>query len=718
MRNIPTHTLLWIAAVMMAACLPVASAMESASFQMSGGLGQPTQAAGSTYTLRGGIEWMREEQAWELSAARASSSAASVGASSTAKVIINNGNPQGKPASNTKAPAAGPKPPSRTGVQSTAAKPAAPAQKPAAAPAVKPAIPGLKPIAAPAVKPAAPQKTENAKTMERKVSPSKLSETQMQNNRSKRTTMRILKRRLSFLPPTVGGRLPKRVRNSPLLLGVLMLGETAGNAMTRPSTASLSASLLGSSAGGMGLGTLIGTVLGASGVAALQMRTSRRRPGNRKRRAHPLALLLCFGLIAAGAIAPTLSRQGQNASVAHAGQSVPRRFAYNGRLLQSGLPVTTPHTMRFSYWSSPNAVAGDMLGNGSINTHATSFADWQETVTVTPDGQGYFSVELGGNEALPDMAELSFGTLLSMYLQVEVKPAASPQTAFELMDTNPANDAIDRTGMLSVPFAMNADTVDKRDVGSGSGSIPLLGPGGILPATVLPITIPGDSFTLDNDDSAATPSLRFGTVLNQTLSFDSALSRFSFSDDVHVAGNLTLTGTVNGIDIVALAQSVASGATVVQVFQPVFPGAAYEEDGTANTGRLSVAGDDTDGRRFYLWQTTKGTLQDYDIVVRFRLPHDFKAWNPSPLKVSYKTSTGVQAQNAVQLAVLDTDGNNVTLTGGSATLASSAWEDITRRFAGTPTWSPGEEMTIRFTMKATADRSAQLGAFTLEYEKN
>ena len=560
-------------------------------------------------------------------------------------------------------------------------------------------------------------KPQHAAPQGKMQTPGKLRKAQMQKQRTMRMKARILKRKLPGLPSAVRLRLLKRMQRSLPLQGALMLSETVGNAVTRSSGSPLGASLLGSSAAGVGLGALIGAALGGAGVAGLQMRTARRRT-DKKKRAHPLALLLCFGLIAAGAIAPTLSRQGQNASVAHAVQSVPRRFAYNGRLLQSGSPVTTPHTIRFSYWKSPNAVPGDILGNGSIDTGATHFADWQETVTVTPDAEGYFSVELGSEETLPDMAELSFGTLLSMYLQVEVKPEASPQTAFELMDTNPANDAIDRTGMLSVPFALNADTVDKRDVGTGSGSIPLLGPGGILPATVLPITIPGDSFTLDNDDSAAMPSLRFGTVLNETLGFDTALSRFSFSDDLHVAGNLTLTGTVNGIDIVALAQSVASGATVVQVFQPTFPGAAYEEDGTANTGRLSVAGDDVDGRRFYLWQTTKGSLQDYDIVVRFRLPHDFKAWKASPLKVTYKTSTALQVQNAVTLAVLDTDGDDVTLTGGSATLASSAWEDVARGFAGSPTWSPGEEMTVRFTLKATADHDAQLGAFTLEYEKN
>lgn len=709
MRNIHTNPFLWLAAVLMAASLPVAGAMESASFQMSGGLGQPTQAAGSTYTLRGGIEWIQQEQRLELSVS--TSSASSTASAPTtppptqATVKKGNGAPPKKPTGTAKGATVGPKPPSRTGVQPSAPKPAAPSRKPSVTPT------------GPSVQPGLDGKPQHAAPQGKMQTPGKLRKAQMQKQRTMRMKARILKRKLPGLPSAVRLRLLKRMQRSLPLQGALMLSETVGNAVTRSSGSPLGASLLGSSAAGMGLGALIGAALGGAGVAGLQMRTARRRT-DKKKRAHPLALLLCFGLIAAGAVAPALSRQGQNASVAHAVQSVPRRFAYNGRLLQSGSPVTTPHTIRFSYWKSPNAVPGDILGNGSINTNATHFADWQETVTITPDADGYFSVELGSEETLPDMAELSFGTLLSMYLQVEVKPEASPQTAFELMDTNPANDAIDRTGMLSVPFALNADTVDKRDVGTGSGSIPLLGPGGILPATVLPITIPGDSFTLDNDDSAAMPSLRFGTVLNETLGFDTALSRFSFSDDLHVAGNLTLTGTVNGIDIVALAQSVASGATVVQVFQPTFPGAAYEEDGTANTGRLSVAGDDTDGRRFYLWQTTKGSLQDYDIVVRFRLPHDFKAWKASPLKVTYKTSTALQVQNAVTLAVLDTDGDDVTLTGGSATLASSAWEDVARGFAGSPTWSPGEEMTIRFTMKATADRSAQLGAFTLEYEKN
>src|SRR3989344_3576111 len=81
---------------------------------------------------------------------------------------------------------------------------------------------------------------------------------------------------------------------------------------------------------------------------------------------------------------------------AFAATTTPLRSVYNGRLLSStGAALTSSHTIRFSLWTSTDAVSGESTGTGSLNTGASAHAGWQEVHTVTPDSNGYFSTELG-----------------------------------------------------------------------------------------------------------------------------------------------------------------------------------------------------------------------------------------------------------------------------------------------------------------------------------
>jgi hypothetical protein len=238
-----------------------------------------------------------------------------------------------------------------------------------------------------------------------------------------------------------------------------------------------------------------------------------------------------------------------------AAESVPQRFMYNGRLLNAqGAAITTTHSLRLSLWNSTDAISGDVDGVGNINTLATTYAGWQEVHAVTPDASGYFSVEIGGVSALPDFAALPADTLLNLHLQVEVKAAASPNTAYELLDIDAASTTRDRTAMLSVPFALNARFLNQRQAGTGSGDLALLGPGGLLAPAQIPAGTTADLFTIDIDDTNATSvGLQFGTTLAQTLTYDIGAGRFSFSDDLHVVGNITVTGLVDGVDVSSLA---------------------------------------------------------------------------------------------------------------------------------------------------------------------
>lgn len=269
--------------------------------------------------------------------------------------------------------------------------------------------------------------------------------------------------------------------------------------------------------------------------------------------AHVIMLLALASM--SGGIAVTY---GVNAET-----TVPQRYVYNGHLLNSsGQAITSAHSIRFSFWKSADLDGSD-ISAGSLNTGAATYAGWQEVATVTPDSNGYFSVQLGAINALPDLTGYSHADLQSLFLQVEVKAQAAPDTSYEVLDVDAANTAVDRSPILSVPFAQNADKIDQREIGTGSGSIPLLGPGGKLPSAAIPSSLEGVSLILDGTNSATgSIVLQFGQALAKTLSYDTINNRFNFNDSVRIQGNLTVLGLINGVDITALAGGTADALKV------------------------------------------------------------------------------------------------------------------------------------------------------------
>jgi hypothetical protein len=277
--------------------------------------------------------------------------------------------------------------------------------------------------------------------------------------------------------------------------------------------------------------------------------TKKKKTAKKRKHTHKkhLALIL-LSVLAANAL---------GIQSAHTAQSVPNEHIYNGRLLDSGgNPVTTAQSIRFSYWKSTDAVTGDITASGAINTGATTYANWNEVHTVTPNTNGYFSVELGSITALPDMSTMPLTTLLGLYLQTEVKPSASANTAYEILDVDPTDTAIDRSGVLSVPFAVNADLLDQHDVGTGSGSIPVLRTNGVLPVSTIPGGTNTSTFTLDSDNTETSEiALTFGTTLAKKLSYDIGASTFRFNDNVAIQGNLTVSGLINGMNLTSIQSS-------------------------------------------------------------------------------------------------------------------------------------------------------------------
>jgi len=61
-----------------------------------------------------------------------------------------------------------------------------------------------------------------------------------------------------------------------------------------------------------------------------------------------------------------------------------------------------------------------------------------------------------------------------------------------------------------------------------------------------------NAFILDQDDTGGNVVLQFGTTLNEQFYWDEVGSTFVLTDDLDITGNITLTGTVDGVDVAGL----------------------------------------------------------------------------------------------------------------------------------------------------------------------
>ncbi len=539
-------------------------------------------------------------------------------------------------------------------------------------------------------------------------------------------------------------------------------------------------------------------ILGALVASTMKSQKQKQRTHNRVARIFWFAALIVTGVL----LMLLLCIQTAQAAV-----TSPERHVYNGHLLNaSGQAITTPHSIRFSEWYSRDMQATDVAA-GVINTLSTSYAGYQEVHVVTPDSQGYFSVILGTGAALPNLATTATSNLDNLFLQVEVKASGNPDTAYEMLDTNPADDLVDRSPILSVPFAQNADLLDQREVGTGSGSIPLLQSGGLLPVSAIPGGTNQNTFIVDSDNTAASQIvLQFGAALAETLKYDILNDKFVFSSDLEVQGDLVVTGLINGIDISAIASSddgklrvssgagltinvtggsyringnvtdyagasavavaanatnyvfigsggltvrtmpfptdesfirlaevVTNGASVTQIndrrivqsddreedtevnLHAEFPNASYQGDAIDNVGQLSVSLDSITQRNFYLWTSTRTTLQDYDVAVRVSLPADFARWGTTPLTAAYRTTSADNTKSKVDISVFDTNGVPVSLSGSATGLASTSWATTALTYSGTPTWTPGSEFLVKFKLSSKDSFQAHVGSLKLLY---
>ena len=183
---------------------------------------------------------------------------------------------------------------------------------------------------------------------------------------------------------------------------------------------------------------------------------------------------------------------------------------------------------------------------------------------------------------------------------------------------------------------------------------------------------------------------------------------------ISINGGIILNGTARNTQTVTLV--------------PEYPGATFTGDGTNNNGSLSsdfcssssILNTNTsacplsaDEHNYYAWTTTQGTVQDYDVFVRYRIPADYDTGSMTNLRI-----WGWGTTSASEIVRLDMYKGSSTACGTitNAVTANAAWnEGLAASPLGACTINAGDFVTFKVRVAAGQNNTARAGEITFTY---
>ena len=393
---------------------------------------------------------------------------------------------------------------------------------------------------------------------------------------------------------------------------------------------------------------------------------------------------------------------------------------YEGKLFgPGGTRITTPHVIRFSMWASSDFIPSDLNDDGTINSLAPNYGGWFEEHTFIPNIYGSFSVKIGSKTSLPEM-----NFQLQKFMQIEIRAAANPLTAYELMDPtgDRGGDYVDRQAIGAVPYARNSAKLQDRRIGILEGDLALLSENGKWRKNQIPDGTDEKHFILDAENSvqsagAGEIKLQFGESLDRYLTFDLENEIFKFNDDVEIAGNLKVSGEIVGgkIDAEKISlenigwESLKSRGKKLQ-FSPEFSEVMIFSRDENNAGTIRLQRQS--GHNFYEFSTAKNELQNLSLAKKIQLPSDFESFAENSLEIFARTGSANLTNNFLRVEISDTAGNLVATEDfktNSGAWSSFTFENLTGSFAA------GEVFEIVFTFAARGEFTANLGGIAINF---
>ena len=270
----------------------------------------------------------------------------------------------------------------------------------------------------------------------------------------------------------------------------------------------------------------------------------------------------------------------------------------------------------------------------------------------------------------------------------------------------------------------------------------------------------GNTFTLDLKGQASSTDsimLKFGKILGKYLKWDGLLNKFVFSDDLKITGDLETSGHANIFGSLSLGSNLSmggnlrvggnsnfqgnvditgelkvngqvistesGGGSVVAIYNkqdvlnPSYPNSIFNADGSANTGEMYE--ENENGKNINRWTSTRSTIQDYDIIIRYKIPEKFIEFRDSNT-IDFECFTDGKDTNKAFVdikvekeGVEDTDqisGN------GYHMQTDSQWTTKTFSLADRDIWHSRDVMIITIKMGSKDSKNIKVGDLTIKYK--
>jgi hypothetical protein len=195
------------------------------------------------------------------------------------------------------------------------------------------------------------------------------------------------------------------------------------------------------------------------------------------------------------------------------------------------------------------------------------------------------------------------------------------------------------------------------------------------------------------------------------LAWNGVNDQFEFNDNVNIAGNLEVSGTIN--------RALIGPKNKTEVLSPRYPNSIIDKDGTNNSGSMyeETAVIAAKNKNTIRWSTKKSTIQDYDIVIRYTLPANFAGFQANPVSLEFM-SEGANTDAKVDF-VIEKEGSAVDeLSGSGIGFNSNAWTTVNLTLNPATIWNPNDTMIIRMKMYSRNNLQSYVSDISLKYIEN
>jgi hypothetical protein len=153
-------------------------------------------------------------------------------------------------------------------------------------------------------------------------------------------------------------------------------------------------------------------------------------------------------------------------------------------------------------------------------------------------------------------------------------------------------------------------------------------------------------------------------------------------------GGITNAGAISGAATITASGAIVTSSTIRSLSSvgliPEYDNATPMGDGADNFGTLSLKYGNA--HNYYEWITSEPTTQDYDIIVRYRLPDGFSSFDgTAPIKLWNLIPGAPNAATVVKIQLLDTDGSSVLPISSTGGAYASSWLTLNQNSSWTET---------------------------------